>query len=321
MDYPKALSELTIENDVIMGLEGHLFLLQGSNDNLEFCSFQKWYDLAALKQYYTAVAELASSVRSQEIGYQHVIFPNKESICWDLHPFSRYLLEPQSAGKLLKSFDSEEVISFNAPRDPSLYKKQDTHFSARGIARWCFDACVAFQAMPEACGDFETFYDNLPHSGFSLSGDLGRKLNPPATEQIVLLRAPAAWEITGNGVSNRGFIELLLNPAAPVDKRLLIFGDSFLRQARYHYASVFRSVLFVHTTYYCADAVALFQPHFVLHGIVERFLNRPPETLIAPCAFDELAGYYGKDVPRVDIREKIKGLRCLNDAEGVAIDV
>jgi hypothetical protein len=305
MDYETALRALTIENDVIIGLDGHLFLLQGSNENLEFCSFQKWYDLGALQSYAHAVAALARSAEGGHSAYRHVIFPNKESICWDAHPFSRYLPEPQSAGKILKSLDAAGVISFSSPRDPSLYKKQDTHFSARGIARWCFDACMDFQALPESLRSFEAFYDSLPHAPFTLSGDLGSKLTPPRTEQTLLLRAPASWEVAGNGVSNRGFVELLINRAAPVDKRLLIFGDSFLRQARYHYACVFSAVLFVHTTYYCADAVALFQPHFVLHGIVERFLNRPPETLEAPCAFDGLAGFYGKDMPRLDIRARI----------------
>jgi hypothetical protein len=55
--------------------------------------------------------------------------------------------------------------------------------------------------------------------------------------------------------------------------------------------------------------VELFQPHFVLHGLVERFLTRPPDTLIAPCAFDELAVFYGKEVPHIDIREKLCSLR------------
>ena len=306
MDFESERLRLRVENDVIHGLDENLFLLGGSNDNLEFCAFKRFYDGVALKTFRDLLYDLQSRSHSRDIRHCNVIFPNKETVCWDEHPFRDVLLEPQSPGRILKSMDSDGKILFHSPQDCSLFLKRDTHFSPAGILRWCFAVCDCLGVFEGLVDARDQLRKVIHLSSFEHEGDLGGKLNAPTLEVFQAFRPPAHFQKVSNGISNRGFMEVIRNDKAPIPRRLLIFGDSFLRQARYYYAAWFQSVVFVHTHLYCPDLIDLFEPHFIVHGIVERFLNRPPDNVIAPCPYDQLPALYGKQQPIQDLRPMLR---------------
>jgi hypothetical protein len=234
------------------------------------------------------------------ICYLPIIFPNKETIAWAFHPLREVVGIPQSPGRSIKRLDKHNVVKFFISDDSKLFYKTDSHFSPEGTIQCAYwiSAAVDNFAASLALGEFA---EAIPLRDVTIDGDLGTKLKAKRTEQGKLTKPNPTFRTTGNGVHNRGFAEITTNSSAQIDKKLLIFGDSFFRQSRFHYAHWFKSVVMVHTTYFCQDIVDLYRPDIILQGTVERFFANAQSSLWAPCAFTDLPAHYGKERPNVDI--------------------
>ena len=105
------------------------------------------------------------------------------------------------------------------------------------------------------------------------SGDLGRRFTPFITETSAkLLPNPdiMVHESTIPG-GNDGKIAVCFNPTAPLDKVLLVFGDSFFK---YDLApEMFRLVVFLRARQFYPDIFDMVRPDYVITQNVERYLR------------------------------------------------
>ncbi|MHA6767859.1 hypothetical protein [Sphingobium ummariense] len=86
--------QLEVEYDVIQGKDGYLFLHTGTNDNFAYVTFEKRYPQAALEKLYGQWLEARAYAAKRGSDYEVMIFPNKETLCWDKHPMSAVLDAP-----------------------------------------------------------------------------------------------------------------------------------------------------------------------------------------------------------------------------------
>jgi hypothetical protein len=115
-------------------------------------------------------------------------------------------------------------------------------------------------------------------------GDLGAKLDPPATSPYVRLtpRAPRARMTADNRVRNTGRrVVYEAEPADAAGLRCLVYGDSFAVRVLPFLAESFRSLTFVHMPNLDFDLVQELEPDVVVKIMNERFLIVVPVDLPA----------------------------------------
>lgn len=106
------------------------------------------------------------------------------------------------------------------------------------------------------------------------SGDLGSKLVPEVFQEF--LRLDPDWTMhlfRGPTMFNEGVFDICINKSAPVDKTLLIFGDSFFRLMIPCMSAVFSRIVFLRTRYFHREMVTAIEPDIVLSGNAERYLS------------------------------------------------
>lgn len=298
---------MEIHDDAITGKDGYLFLHSGANDNFSYVSFEKIFSEEELSQLVSEWRDASRHAQHSGANYQVLIFPNKETICWDKHPLSETLSSPQSVGRYLKDNDKDGLIQFWPEGDSSFFMKFDTHFSHVGNLDHSYKICRMIDDDFFGAMSKDQFWDKLNHRCYDFVGDLGNRFDPPRSEPRWVVGPAKSFSVVSNGVNNRGFIELTTNENAPVKKRVLVFGDSYYRGMRFFISPWFSEVVFVHTTRYCPDLVELFRPDFVLQSYVERFLAMPPKPLFASVPFEKIALQTKQTVSR-DMRAVIAAL-------------
>ena len=116
------------------------------------------------------------------------------------------------------------------------------------------------------------------------SGDLALHFDPARTETFELLAG--RWRVLalGNGLSagNDGILDILISRDAVFSKRLLVFGDSFLRQMLTMLSRFFAEIVFCRTRFFHTEMMELLRPDVVLTGNVERYLSSVPSDRERP---------------------------------------
>lgn len=285
---------LEVHDDTIAGSDGYLFLHSGSNHNLAYVTFDKIYPVEELRRLAGEWREARDHAHAAGSAYHVCIFPNKETLCWDRHPLSGNLAAPQSVGQMLRQMDRHDLIRFWDGGDSSYFLKYDTHFSYVGNTDYALR--IARLIDPDVFGALsrEDLGSRLNRECRVRTGDLGRRFDPPLVEPRWSVSAAPGSTMLSNGVSNRGYIEWTVTENAPVQKRVLVFADSYFRAMRHCLTPWVREILLIHTTYYCPDLVEIYRPDFILQSYAERLLAFPPASLTSPVPFDQIAGQNGK---------------------------
>ena len=167
--------------------------------------------------------------------------------------------------------DLHYPIDLIAPH-PDRQMRTDTHYS--GLGRLHLAAAVA-----ERTAGFETA-GNLRHRGAkavarTVTGDLGARCDPPRSERSVLVPPPRGLRCTANGLGagNLGIIQLVTNPHAKRRRKLLIFGDSFLRSMLLDLACFWSEIVFLRTPHFHYEMVDAVAPDAIVMGMAERYLH------------------------------------------------
>jgi hypothetical protein len=117
-----------------------------------------------------------------------------------------------------------------------------------------------------------------------VSGDLGSKLTPAVSSLELSMRYTwAAEHLSNNYLGNNGIADIWTSQIALFNKRIIVFGDSFLRAMGPILSFFFKEILFLRTPYFHTEMVEQMQPDYILTGNVERYLtnvlsdqDRPP---------------------------------------------
>ena len=264
-----------IENDVVIGGDGHLFLAQGGHGVLDIAMRRKAVSEASIGYFVNNLARRTAIAQASGTKYLHVIYPDKQSVLADYYVTSN----PLRLGQDFIEKQSDQTPNLLYPletlrREPERsYMKCDTHLSDFG------SIAVVTEIVEALTGDDHETTRKLLNAKLSVSrdhsGDLGSKLNPQRShgEMFIPTFWPTRWFHNHMAGGNNGLTDLRFSSQPVYDKRLLFFGDSFGREACKLLSYFFKEVVFARTPYFHDEIFRAMQPDYVISENVERYLD------------------------------------------------
>ena len=271
-----------IENDVLVGQDGMLFLAGGAHRVLAYLTGQLPLPAASLTAFQTNHRARVKLLDQRGIGFVHLITPDKHAVVPQLWPFPDQPPRLLADALLAQMGDATQHILH--PRDQlraaglDAVSRVDSHYTDLGTI-------IVAAAVAERL----TGQDPAPQHAALLAGltawreqagDLGGKLSPPVTAREKVYARGLPGRMLTNDVrgGNTGIIDIHLNPAAALPQRLAVLGDSFGRHVAKFLRPWFREILFVRSQFFHPEMLGLFQPHHVVTQNVERYLaNTKPD--------------------------------------------
>jgi hypothetical protein len=263
----------SIENGVLFGRDGQLFLADGGHAVLEFALGRRAVDRDSIETFWTNVGSRSVVAAKLGIPYVHIIFPDKQSVLVDQFPFG----QPVCLGEIYLKDQAADTVFY--PRDRlrdlgvSAFQRTDTHLTDLGtatVARHVLDRLFGRSHVVE----FGTIVDgiNVPQEWF---GDLGRRFTPELGETRLTFRGHRSVKWYNNDLqgANNGRVDLTFNTRAMYDKRLLIFGDSFGRELARFLGLFISEIVFLRTPFLHAEMLAQVSPDLLITENVERYLS------------------------------------------------
>ncbi len=269
-----------IENGVLIGGGGHLFLAHGAHDVLAFAQGHRKVDPVSFQNFDANIAarrDLAGRIGAR---YLHVIYPDKHSVLTDLLPlaaFSRLgemYLEKCPAARESCDYPLEVLRTLAE----SSFLRTDTHLSDAGnIVVVC---ALTSRLLGQSTGSSrQRLLDGITKER-AHCGDLGGKLSPPRSFTECVLGSDWGAKVVSNRLArNDGIVDIWMSPAAETAGRILVFGDSFGRDMSRFLSVFFREVVFLRTPFVHPDIVDCVRPDILISQNVERYLAfvRPDE--------------------------------------------
>ncbi|WP_370515224.1 hypothetical protein [Paracoccus sp. S-4012] len=300
-----------IENVVLHGRDGWLFLWTGTNDVHQLYTTPHAFGTDAADGWVALLGARRRRFEAMGAQYRHLIAPDKLSIFPEHVPaampyFGRHpalqlarrlqgdpilvdVLEPLRGSLATVAARRQAALEGDVPDtgEPLLYYRTDSHWTFEG-------ALVAFRALCASLGVTPPPLEERGHRGVRpMAFDLGRKLDPQVTELPRfprLLRDAARIAANAQAEDNdRGVLPLKLvgthvafrndSPAAD-PRRVVLFGDSFSEYRPVGLtgmlAETFREVHFVWSTNCDTGFIDALRPDIVVTEIAERFMTRLP---------------------------------------------
>lgn len=266
-----------IEKGVMFGRDGFLFLLDGGHHVFDLLIGLRKVSEESFANFAANIARRAEICARADVGYVHVIFPDKQSVLIEQFPVKdpcrlaeTYLRRlPQT----LHWVCYPRQVLIDAPVRPFL--KTDTHLTEMGniVAAGAVVERLLGASQADHVNHLLTSYD---WGESDWTGDLGGRFEPKLSERqrVQRKRWPFKWfhnEMTGG---NDGIVDILFSPQAVNRQRILVFGDSFSRSLSSVLSYFFTEVVFLRTRYFHDDMFEQIKPDLVISSNVERYLSR-----------------------------------------------
>jgi alginate O-acetyltransferase complex protein AlgJ len=223
---------------VIDGKDHWLFLDNDSNRSADIFTGERAPDAATLKKW----AKFAKDVT--ELGKAHglqtclTIAPSKEDIFPEFHPLEPATSSALDAVQYAIAYAGHSIVCpiRRLRQDTQSYSKTDTHWSDLGA--WTGVKSILEQLDIEAETHFKPAFEIA-----EAVGDLGSKMSPPQSSPRLNF-IPSGNVVTQfhNRVGGTGMVWVLTNDAAPLKKKVLIFGGSSSLQMSRLMAEMFEEV-------------------------------------------------------------------------------
>lgn len=285
---------LKINDDVLIGEDGWLFLKGGTNnpflyflDNNLFSKslVDDWCDLLNARQ-----------EKLSDINYLHFFVPNKETIYME----QTGVHLPEVLGNPLSCFyhkatpEQREVFN-KCLLDPTIYFrsiKDDYQLYWKTDSHWNISGCyAAYQLICSKLGiQARTDLFSRPFTEGTIAMDLGSKLAPPITETVRFYNlCKDSYRVFANelvrykednNIENEiglhvGSNVVYRNDAAPDSRKLILFGDSFSETRPQlltgMFAETFSEVHFVWSASMDFSYIEEHSPDIVISQLAERF--------------------------------------------------
>jgi alginate O-acetyltransferase complex protein AlgJ len=290
------------DGDAVVGLEGSLFLCDGSNSNVaQFTGaapmapdwLDRWRQVAGARR-----AELGEMGIAEAV----LVVPDKLAVLEDRYPEPLARLGPRPIERLLEESELDLLYPLvelrTAAAEEDVYLTTDTHLTFRGNELL---AATVLDALGIERPDFSALHLNR----YLIAGDLGGKFDPPIVSVVAepgtLHHAQlvednrAELEAVGAHVGTR---RVFRNDRAADGRTAAVFGDSYgFGDAAYQglswfLAQVFREVHFVWVPFgWDPDYVRDIGAEVVVTEGAERFLGQvpSPRTVVAELVAGVLA--------------------------------
>ncbi len=259
--------------EVIRGENGHLFI-SGGRQRVED------YIFGRIKIKQESFRNFENNLRdrrilSKKVGakFVHVLCPDKQSVYREEYPYSGFM----NLGEVYAKNCSEKFLyPLDELRDikskQNVYYITDSHWNDTGakvVAGHILEIGLGFNGAVEHLNHMRS--KTFVHA---TSGDCGKKLTPPESE--IGTWYPDVYKkiyADNNFKHNLGILRTIVNPYAPGDTRLLIFGDSFINHCISMLTDFFRFTLYIRTPFMHPEAVYAFRPTHIISSNVERYLS------------------------------------------------
>ena len=287
-----------IENDILVGRDGWLFLWGGNNAAHRFYTDRGYFTGAQVRDWAALLARREDRLAAVGTRYLHLVVPDKISLyperitarmpCFDRHPAAA--LARSLAGRGLPYLDLLPVLG--GPEKDANFFLTDSHWRHPGCLA-AYRAVLAALGLSEAEQDFS----DRRRGSRDMALDLGGKLDPPVLELAEFVPVLSrAQRVHANHLirynESRGFAEgsphfvgcqAVYRNSAPdaCPMRVVVFGDSY-SEFRPHLltamlAETFAELHFVWSTSLDHDYIARVAPDIVITEIAERFCIRLPD--------------------------------------------
>lgn len=269
-------NEYAIFNDVLLTNSGTAYLIGGNHSVLNYITEQIKPEQASYDNFISNISKRAYIAHLCKSKYLHVIFPDKQSVLESDFPIKNTV---RLGDKYIERIEKSPLNNFvlypadilkqencNAP-----YLKLDTHMSDHGsllVIRHILSR------IDETANEATSEISKLIYKKKNSHGDLGGKFEPKLTQESTHL--VPNWDyhyFSSNGSFNNGQIDIYFNKDAKVQKKVLIFGDSFFRMMLLQLSNVFSEIVFLRTPFFHCEMIELIKPDIILTGNAERYLS------------------------------------------------
>ncbi len=271
----------TLENSVLVGNDGYLFLAEGHHHVLDIVTGNIEIADVSFDAFRDNISRRIAWAEANNAQFLHLIVPDKQSIAPELWPLSSPLKlgeEYIKRSSALADFIFYPIQQLSEHRD-RIISRVDTHLREYGSILLASLLVEKFSGADQG-NIFSELTRHIVRGG-QIDGDLGSKLTPPVSDHSELLN----YQIPGvefcNNIegANNGGIDLRFNPEAIYNKRLIIFGDSFGRDISRFLQFWYSEVFFFRTGYFHEEIAELCKPDILITENIERYMN--------DCAFND----------------------------------
>jgi len=289
-----------LDKFAVLGEAGHIFLTGGTNNVRDLYSDKKESDELshAAKKWIEAFKKRADIFSKLKATYIQLILPEKISVFPELFP--EKMTTPSVPLRLVengifreKSLSESYINCLDIFRNNDfrvdLYHRSDTHLSEKGsFLLFCHIVSKLGLPYPSApileedknrfwVGDLSQRFFGVPllNRGVNVSG-------PEIDQLSAALKLREKFDPANGG--HIGKKRIWFNEAAPIKKRLAVFGNSFFecgdapRHLSWWFARYFREFHFYWQPSVDFDCVEKNNYDIVICQTIERFLTRPPES-------------------------------------------
>lgn len=301
------LSDIRIENGVIIGEGDELFLASERHDTLDLITGKVRISAASLKNFKDNLQHRRELCSYQGIKYLHLVAPDKHTVYRASFPLKDFRVlgdyyRQRTEAEFLFPVEYLQNLPYRT------YGRTDTHWSSHG--RIAIAGQVALGFGLEAT-DVESrlaeLHGQVVSTGALVAGDLGGRFTPPRTEAPQEFKPSWKTHAFSNGVTqgNHGRINVVISRHPGAKGRLVVFGDSFMAQTLPALSAFFAEILFFRTRYFHKEIISTASPDFVLTENVERYFSvvesdeQAPPVLLMAALMGRSARYEGDNVKAI----------------------
>ena len=217
----------TIENGVLFGHEGELFLSHGGHHVLDIATGVREVSPDVLTAFRSNIESRARHAARSGVQYVHAIFPDKQTILRDRFTVRNPICLGERHLEASPSIAAHVFYPKDLLRNEEgpTFMKTDTHMTDRGTI-------LAVTSLVETlCNESQSEQRNTLLRRTAIerahTGDLGIKLQPPLshTERFIAVDWRFRWFHNGIRGGNNGIVDIYFAPDAIYPRRLLWFGN------------------------------------------------------------------------------------------------
>ncbi len=264
--------------DVLIGREDYLFLKNGGQHQFDYLTGRQSPSKKSIENFASNLRFRHEYCKNIGVDFRHVVFPSKPLIKINYLP-----LEFANVKSLFRSCYSDffhDVINgpivfyplqnlIDLENKHSTFYKSDTHMTARA----CHEiSCILLESIgviPDELKEHEFVYKEF-------LGDLGNMSNSERysyEEFYVEVRDLYSVENRNFIKGNTNNVSIFHNYNNGVNKRLLVFGDSFIKDCLSFMAPYFKDILYVRSSCFQPEIIAMYRPDVIFSGNAERYLS------------------------------------------------
>ena len=294
--HPPQISEPgLIRNNVLTGLDGYLFLFNGGQRSFSFSTGDTKPSSLSVSHFFDNLDQRNRILTARDIPFLHLVYPSKEVVLKDKVPapwreriqslFLSCYVADQPALEHMSMYPLRTLMALNHTQP--VFRVQDTHMTDAGTMALTQHVLCKWDLQYDVTKFFVTIQEERPADCSDMLG-----LKDMVSEEF--FKPTFSYHTFDNRSSlpgNTNNVCILHCPGSMTRKRLLIFGDSFIKGALPFLMPIFRDVVYARSATFQSDIVDLMLPDFVISSNAERYLCKVEADA---CSQPLIFTHYGK---------------------------